>query len=125
MKLKHFKLDEFKCPCCGENKMDRQFLLILDEIRDYAGIPFIITSGYRCKKHNKEIGGKPNSAHLNGLAADIKCTISYNRAIIVNSIVHFVHKIGIPLRIGIAINFIHFDIDKEKPNPVIWVYKRR
>lgn len=30
-----------------------------------------ITSGYRCKKLNKAVGGVPNSAHLTGYAADI------------------------------------------------------
>lgn len=33
----------------------------------------IITSGFRCAKHNKEIRGKVDSEHLLGKAADIKC----------------------------------------------------
>lgn len=36
--------------------------------------PVTITSGYRCPALNKKIGGSSkNSAHMRGLAADIKC----------------------------------------------------
>jgi uncharacterized protein YcbK (DUF882 family) len=30
-----------------------------------------VNCGYRCPKHNKEVGGVPNSQHLYGIAADI------------------------------------------------------
>ena len=30
-----------------------------------------VNSGYRCPEHNKEVGGKEDSAHLKGLAADV------------------------------------------------------
>lgn len=33
--------------------------------------PIIITSGYRCKKHNKDIGGVIGSQHTLNKAADI------------------------------------------------------
>ena len=52
--------------------MDKNFLQKLDRARDVAGVPFIITSAYRCEQHNKNVGGKPNSAHLRGYAVDIK-----------------------------------------------------
>lgn len=35
--------------------------------------PMIITSGYRCRELNREVGGQPNSAHIQGLAADFIC----------------------------------------------------
>ena len=47
----------------------------LDEIREKYGKPIIITSGYRCKELNKKVGGKSNSFHLKGLAADLKYSI--------------------------------------------------
>lgn len=40
------------------------FLQALDELRHQAGLPFIITSGARTRKHNAEVGGKPNSYHI-------------------------------------------------------------
>ena len=35
--------------------------------------PIIINSGYRRFKVNKAVGGAPNSNHLTGCAADIRC----------------------------------------------------
>ena len=72
MKLTYFKLEEFECSCCGEMGMDMGFLHKLDLARGLAKTPFIINSGYRCKKHNKNVGGKETSSHLKGKAVDIK-----------------------------------------------------
>ena len=47
----------------------------LDEIREKYGKPIIITSGYRCSELNKKVGGKSNSFHLKGLAADLKYSV--------------------------------------------------
>ena len=44
----------------------------LDELRRLYEHPIIITSGYRCPALNKAVGGKPNSQHVKGQAADIK-----------------------------------------------------
>lgn len=51
--------------------MDNTFLQMLDDARGKAGVPFVITSGFRCSAHNKAVGGKATSAHLEGRAADI------------------------------------------------------
>ena len=44
----------------------------LDELRRLYGHPIFITSGYRCPALNKAVGGKPNSQHVKGQAADLK-----------------------------------------------------
>ena len=115
--MKHFTIDEFRCPDCGKAEMNEDFLEALDKARDIAGVPFIITSGFRCKKHNKQVGGKPNSAHLRGLAADIAVQDNKVRFIIVQALLQAGFK-----RIGIAKKFIHCDMDMTKPYPRIWVY---
>jgi len=117
MELRYFTLSEFKCPCCGQVIIKRELLNLLDKARDIAGIPFKINSGYRCEKHNKEVGGKPNSSHLQGYAADISATTSRHRYLIVNALL----KAGAS-RIGIAENFVHVDCDISKPKNVIWLY---
>lgn len=115
--MKHFKIEEFTCPCCGEHKMDEEFLQVLDDIRDVANTPFIVTSGYRCEAHNGAVGGSPKSSHLKGVAVDISAETSWERY----AIVHAAISNGIS-RIGISDDFIHLDDDK-KPQELLWVYQ--
>ena len=99
------------------DKMDKTFLLKLDEARERAGIPFVINSAYRSPEHNAKIGGKPNSSHLKGLAVDISVTNSRQRFIALNALL----EVGFT-RIGIADTFIHVDLDNGKSKDVIWTY---
>ena len=46
---------------------------MVQKIRDKLGSPIKINSGYRCQKHNVEVGGVKNSKHALGLAADLSC----------------------------------------------------
>lgn len=45
--------------------------MVLDPLRRIIQKPIIITSGYRCEKLNKAVGGVSNSWHQQGNAADI------------------------------------------------------
>ena len=78
----NFKLDEFtssqyavrngidNTPCevvLGNLKITA---LGMEEIRVHLGVPLFITSGYRCPKLNKCVGGSKKSAHVDGYAAD-------------------------------------------------------
>ena len=45
---------------------------ILDPLRAAYGKPITVTSGYRCEKLNKAVGGVNGSAHLRGDAADLR-----------------------------------------------------
>lgn len=44
---------------------------LLQPIRELHGEALMISSGYRCERLNKAVGGKTNSQHLKGEAADI------------------------------------------------------
>lgn len=69
---KYFKDSEFTCKCgCGLNLQKDGIKRIADEIREHFGRPVTVTSGTRCAKHNKEVGGVSNSWHLHGNAMDI------------------------------------------------------
>lgn len=102
---KNFSLREFQCPCCGQVKIDSNLVYLLQVLRDSINRPIIITSGYRCPKHNKEVGGENNSYHLQGLAVDI--TGSFN----IKEVSEIAKSIGFR---GIGIyglkNFIHLDL---------------
>jgi uncharacterized protein YcbK (DUF882 family) len=117
--MKNFQLSEFDSPDApGSGKlMDEELLNILDQMRSDAGIPFIITSGYRTLEHNKAVGGKPNSAHTRGLAVDISAPDSKSKYLIIRE--SFVNGVS---RIGIGKTFIHIDLDKSLPQNVVWVY---
>lgn len=67
----HFNLREFQCRCCGAVKLSALALEMLEEMRELWGAPVVITSGYRCERHNRAVGGVPDSQHLSGTAADI------------------------------------------------------
>ena len=43
----------------------------LEAVRSLVNKPISVSSAYRCKALNKAIGGASNSAHVEGLAADI------------------------------------------------------
>lgn len=45
---------------------------VLDPLREAWGAPIIVTSGYRCGKLNRAIGGAKASQHMKGQAADIR-----------------------------------------------------
>ena len=114
----YFKDKEFDSPDeLGSGKlMSKDLLVKLNNARHIAGIPFIITSGYRTIAHNALVGGSNTSSHLAGLAVDISCKSSLDRLTMVNALIIAGFK-----RIGIAKTFIHVDVDDSKPN-AMWVY---
>lgn len=114
---KWFKREEFSCPCCGENLVKASLIDKLDVAREQAGVPFVITSGYRCPKHNEDVGGVPNSSHTRGYAADIKVNGSRDRFAVVQGLV-----IAGFNRIGVSSGFVHADIDPDSPPDVLWTY---
>lgn len=75
--LKYFKLTEFKCECKGKYctgypvELQRDLLLYLESLREHFGKATTITSGMRCTKHNKAVGGSSGSRHTKGKASDI------------------------------------------------------
>lgn len=71
----YFEKREMQCKCgCGKVIFDSDLIRKLDALREDLGRPIIINSGYRCEQHNQNVGGSPNSQHLYGKAADIRCT---------------------------------------------------
>jgi uncharacterized protein YcbK (DUF882 family) len=112
-------LSQIKCPCgCNSGSLDDGLLVILDKIRERFDRPININSGFRCEDHNESVGGVPESAHIKGLAADIRCDNSRDRFELINVLLSYV-----PVRrIGMGSNFIHIDIDEDKPLDVMWVY---
>ena len=115
----YFTRKELECRCCGKCLISDELLSRLNQAREMAGIPFVITSGYRCEKHNEEVGGKPTSAHMSGKAVDIAFKTSNQCFKIVKALYDSGFK-----RIGInfAKSFVHCDVDGSKPQNVLFKY---
>lgn len=71
---KNFKVSEFACKCGCDNKVKQELIDMCQVIRDRAGIPIHVNSGYRCAAHNAKVGGVKGSQHTLGVAADLSCS---------------------------------------------------
>ena len=115
----HFTADEFSCRCCGLSNMSQEFIDKLDIARSFSKTPYIITSGSRCRLHNTDIGGHPESMHLATIVHESEaCDISANTARKRHAILYGLFKAGFS-HIGIGKDFIHVDISKRKG---VWGY---
>ena len=101
--MSRITLSEMACPCCGKDDIDLHFLWMLRLARDLANTPFIINSGVRCEKHNKEVGSTSRN-HVEGKAADISATSGLVRGKILKGL----YRAGFT-RVGIREDFIHVD----------------
>lgn len=102
----YFYLNEFQCPCCHTVKLVPYLVWMLDKLRKKINAPIIITSGYRCPKHNKEIGGAKHSYHMEGMAADI-----YSKKYSPDELGRYAEEIGFDtIIIYPEKGFIHVDI---------------
>ena len=78
--MRFFKEKELCCKCCGQlppfarENIEALVDNVLDPLRERYGKPIVVNSGYRCAKHNAEVGGVANSQHVKGEAADIRPT---------------------------------------------------
>lgn len=118
----HFNVQEFKCKC-GTNhkiKIDSDLPKLLEKVMIKLNADKgNIFSGYRCKKHDKEVGGtgKETSSHVAGYAVDIRF---YKDGKIINSkevtlrLEDIGHKKGIGYRCGGSENGTHIDTKPRK-----------
>lgn len=116
---KYFKPEEFYSPDVNEEKMTEDFMDMLYEAREKAGVAFKISSGYRTKERNKAVGGVESSGHLKGMAVDLHVDNSRQRFKITKALL----DAGFT-RIGEGRDFIHVDNDKDKAQEVKWRYDK-
>lgn len=115
--MDYFPENPWSCRCgCGYDVIQPDLVARLNRARELAGVPFAITSACRCPKHNRAVGGHPNSGHVKGAAVDIRCDSVPTKLLILGALLEAGFR-----RIGIAANFVHADIMPE-PSPRIWTY---
>lgn len=115
----HFDRKEFSCNCgCGADGVAYALVIQLERLRNLIRRPIVITSGVRCAAHNATVGGKPDSAHLTGEAADIACIDSHTRW----QMKHWISAYSLFNRVGNGKTFLHLDVSKTLPQEVEWNY---
>lgn len=70
----HFNAKEFRCKCGKEHDFEVNEKLVENLEKLYESLncsKIIVTSGYRCTAHDKNVGGDGTGQHTNGNAADI------------------------------------------------------
>jgi len=72
----HFNAREFRCQC-GKTHETLIASKLVDKLEAlYTALncsKIIVTSGYRCPKHDKAVGGTSSGQHTKGTAADVCC----------------------------------------------------
>jgi uncharacterized protein YcbK (DUF882 family) len=122
--MRYFTDAEFACRHCNQNRMDRAFLAMVDELRHRCGFPLTITSGYRCPTHNAAVSSTGAAGpHTTGRAVDIG--VSRHRAHDVLRHALAMGFTGIGVQQKGASRFIHLDMLREPqhaPRPSVWSY---
>lgn len=122
--MKHFNRAEFDCKHCGQNHMDANFLLEIDELRDRYGKPLSVTSGYRCPAHNNNVSSTGlTGPHTTGRAVDL--AVDRGNAYKLLKLALEMGFSGIGVQQKGATRFLHLDNLPNapgQPRPSIWSY---
>ena len=96
--------------------LDPKLIAMLDVAREAAGVPIVITSGFRSPEHNSTVGGVESSSHTKGLAVDVRSpNDQYGKQVAFG-----LGQAGFK-RAGFYSHHIHVDVDYEtKPTPAKW-----
>lgn len=113
----HFSLSEFACKCGCSGHLQPEILnnikktaAMLEKLREGCGNkPVSLNCGYRCPKHNKEVGGAAQSMHMEGKAADV--TVATLTPLAVQAVAAKTKDVG---GIGHYSNFTHVDIGPKR-----------
>lgn len=125
--IKHFSKQEFACKCgtCGSDgsEMNLDFVAKLNFFRESLGVPFKVTSGYRCPFYNNQVSSTgENGPHTTGHAADIHLVgadvLRLMRLLPGSGIT----GVGLNQKGPYAGRFIHLDDIESGPRPWVWTY---
>ena len=128
----HFSREELACKCCGEMKFTQLAVDTLEAVRVEFGVPMIISSGYRCAKHNQEVSSTgadgPHTIHEDAnITVDVKefGTDAYD--LIEIAIAHGFTGIGLRQKGPFGDRFIHLDrlesdVIAARARPNVWTY---
>jgi hypothetical protein len=110
-------IKQFACACgCGfgthPEDIDLHLIDLLRWVEAGLNHDATINSGCRCPRHNAEVGGSKDSAHLRGKAADVAVLNDRERGIVI----YWAAKWGCE-RMEQGLHYVHLDVDPALPRP--------
>jgi len=125
----HFKRGELMCnDICARAQMSPGFLQRLESLRVAFGKPMIITSGYRCPRHNSLVSKTGIAGpHTTGLAVDVSVAGPDAYLLVLIALQMGFTGIGVQQAGPHVGRIIHIDdlplaVGDRAPRPRIWSY---
>jgi len=123
---KSFSPYEMACRGDGSLKVVKDFMDILQAIRDECGFALTVASGYRSPAYNLEVSDTgANGPHTTGRAADIRVWGEQAHKLLQVAMKHEITGIGISQKSSPMARYIHLDICDNTvatPRPGLWSY---
>ena len=120
---KHFKYEDFACPCCRRNNTHPELIDKLDKAQELLKFPLVIKLGYICESYAKRLNSFIDlklKGHLEGRACKIVCIDNFSRFLIISALL----KVGFE-HIGISEKFVHCEIPTNEIIPKsFWILDR-
>lgn len=111
--IRNFDYNEFDCYLqegSGYRHMDREFLLMIDEMQEKTTLQIRVMRGYVSPQMAERVGLPKDHPHLLGRAACIWCKDPKKRIVLVAALL----EVGFH-RIGIGPDYLYFDNDEARP----------
>lgn len=124
MEGKYFSSAELSCSCCGVNKMKPETIARLDRLRELYGFPLVLSSAFRCPKHNAEVSSTGDAGpHTTGQAVDI--VVRGAEGLTLMGIAQRLGFTGFGVKQHGGSRYLHLDdlpAAEGRPRPWLWSY---
>jgi zinc D-Ala-D-Ala carboxypeptidase len=116
MSAKLYISKTFKCKCGCNGNIKPEVVSLCNKIYQLTDRYYPVNSGFRCIRHNENIGGSPTSSHCRGYAVDLAVEDSSSRYKLIKALIN----LNI-CRFGVYNWGVHLDIDPDKDENVCWI----
>lgn len=122
----YFKREEFACRCgCGAADMQIDFMDSLLLLRKDLGKAMVVTSGFRCPLHNRNVSSTGESGpHTTGCASDVLAAGAFAYKLVDLAFKYGFTGLGLQQKGPHTGRYVHLDTlqSPDHPRPGIWTY---